>query len=289
MTVQLGGGPDRVVVDPEQGGRIASLVISGRERLLVAPSSGTVEPSLSWGSFLMAPFVGRLSEGVLAWDDRVVAIPLNHGRHAIHGTVYDVAWRIVAQTGNTVAMACEIDPRRWPFRGRVFQRISLTPGGLAMEASIEADEAMPAALGWHPWFARGRGRVRVGVAGDRVLRLTEELIPTGETDPVDARTDLREAPELGSRRLDDVYSEVRSPAELCWPDLRLEISFGPGVGAVVVYNHPEAVCVEPMTAWPDAIRLSQGGCPDTGLVMLAPGERLSAWTRWAWTAPSPSR
>jgi len=289
MTVQLGGGPDHVVIDPEQGGRIASLVIAGRERLLVTPSSGTVEPSLSWGSFLMAPFVGRLSEGVLAWDDRVIAIPVNHGRHAIHGTVFDVAWRVVAQTENTVAMACEIDPSRWPFRGRVFQRISTIPGGLAMEASIEADDAMPAALGWHPWFARGRRDVRVGVAGDRVLRLTEELIPTGDVDPVDARTDLRATPELGRRRLDDVYAAVRSPAELCWPDLRLEMAFGPEVGAVVVYAQPETVCLEPMTAWPDAIRLTQGGCLHTGQVLLGPGERLSAWTRWTWTPQEPRR
>jgi galactose mutarotase-like enzyme len=84
-----------------------------------------------------------------------------------------------------------------------------------------------------------------------------------------------------------VYSAVRSPAELCWPDLRLEMAFGPGVGAVVVYAHPEAVCLEPMTAWPDAIRLTQSGCPDTGLVLLGPGERLSAWTRWTWAQPAP--
>ena len=287
MTYQLGEGPDHVVIDPEQGGRIASLVIAGRERLLVTPHSGTVDPSLSWGSFLMAPFVGRLSEGMLAWNDRVIAIPTNHGRHAIHGTVFDVAWRVVARTETTVAIACEIDPARWPFRGRVRPRFSLSAGGLTMEATIEADEAMPAALGWHPWFVRGRDGVRVGVAGDRVLRLTEELIPTGETDPVDARTDLRSTPELGARKLDDVYSAVRSPAELCWPDLRLEIAFGPGVGAVVVYAHPEAVCLEPMTAWPDAIRLTQSGCPDTGLVLLGPGERLSAWTRWTWAQPAP--
>jgi aldose 1-epimerase len=289
MTVELGGGPDRVVVDPEQGGRVASLVIGDRERLLGGPRPGVVDPSLSWGSFLMAPFVGRLSEGLLAWNDRVIAIPANHGRHAIHGTVFDVAWGVVAQTENTVAMSCEIDQARWPFRGRVFQRISMTSGGLAMEAAIEADEAMPAALGWHPWFARGRESVRVGVAGDRVLRLNEELIPTGDADPVDARTDLREAPEMGARRLDDVYAGVRSPAELCWPDLRLQMAFGPQVGAVVVYNHPEAVCLEPMTAWPDAIRLTQGGCPDTGLVVLGPGQRLSAWTRWSWTVPAPAR
>jgi aldose 1-epimerase len=283
MIVTLGEGENHAAVDLARGGRVASLVIAGRERLRVEPQTGTVEPSLSWGSFLMAPFVGRLFEGILAWNDQVIAIPLNHGRHAIHGSVFDVPWRMVAQTAKTVAMVCEMDGARWPFRGRVFQRISLAPGGLSLEATIEADEPMPAALGWHPWFERGDGAVRVGVAGDRVLRLDEELIPTGELDPVDERTDLRATPEIGSRNIDDVYTPVASPAELCWPDLRLEIEFGPTVGSVVVYNHPEAVCVEPMTAWPDAIRLTQRGCQETGLVLLGAGERLSAWTRWNWS------
>ena len=287
MTVTLGDGANYAVVDVDQGGRIASLVVAGRERLRIEPQTGVVEPALSWGSFLMAPFVGRLSEGVLAWNDRVIGIPLNHGRHAIHGNVFDVPWRIVAQTDNTLALVCEMDQARWPFRGRVFQRISLGPRGLSLEATIEADEPMPAALGWHPWFARGDGQVRVGIAGDRVLRLTDELIPTGELEPVDARTDLRTAPDIGSRSVDDVYTSVVSPAVLCWPDLRLEIEFGPSVGAVVVYNHPEAVCVEPITAWPDAIRLTRIGCPDTGLALLGAGERLSAWTRWNWARISP--
>ena len=274
---------NRAVIDPDDGGRVASLVIAGRERLRVTPQTGVVEPALSWGSFLMAPFVGRLFEGALAWNDRVIDVPRNHGRHAIHGSVFDVPWRVIAQTANTVAMVCEMDRARWPFRGRVFQRISLGPGALALEATVEAHEPMPAALGWHPWFARGDGSVRVGVTADRVLQLTGDLIPTGELEAVDARTDLRDTPAIGSRKIDDVYTSVASPAELCWPDLRLEIEFGPSVGSVVVYNHPEAVCVEPITAWPDAIRLTQAGRPDTGLVLLGAGERLSAWTRWNWT------
>jgi aldose 1-epimerase len=284
MTVTLGEGENRAAIDPDDGGRVASLVIAGRERLRVTPQTGMVEPALSWGSFLMAPFVGRLFEGALAWNDHVIAVPRNHGRHAIHGSVFDVPWRVIAQTANTVALVCEMDRARWPFRGRVFQRISLGPGVLALEATIEADEPMPAALGWHPWFARGDGAVRVGVAADRVLQLTEDLIPTGELEAVDARTDLRDTPAIGSRKIDDVYTSVASPAELCWPDLRLEIEFGPSVGSVVVYNHPEAICVEPITAWPDAIRLTQAGRPDTGLVLLGAGERLTAWTRWNWTA-----
>ena len=288
MRVELTSGRDRAVVDPDLGGRVASVVVDGRELLLVEPLGGSaVEPALAWGSFLMAPFVGRLSGGRLTWDGRAIAVPLNHGHHAIHGTVFDAAWTVVSRTDTSVEMTCEFDPGRWPFRGRCLQRIALEDGALTMEATVEADEPMPAALGWHPWFVRGGHGVRVGVAGDHVLRLTEDLLPTGTVDSVDSRTDLRGAPEIGARNLDDVYASVQSPAKLCWPDLNLEISFGPSVGSVVVYAHPQAVCVEPITAWPDAVRLAQNGSSQTGLASLRAGERLTAWSRWAWTKTRP--
>ena len=48
---------------------------------------------------------------------------------------------------------CILD-ERWPFRGRVTQRFHLDPDGLELTLALEADEPMPATIGWHPWFRR---------------------------------------------------------------------------------------------------------------------------------------
>jgi galactose mutarotase-like enzyme len=76
---------------------------------------------------------------------------------------------------------------------------------------------------------------------------------------------------------------VESPVVVDWPDLKLVLAFERPVAAVVVNSHPQAVCIEPATAWPDSIRLAATGRNDTGLVSLAAGERLRASTSWSWT------
>jgi galactose mutarotase-like enzyme len=154
---------------------------------------------------------------------------------------------------------------------------------MTLEAEILAEEPMPAAIGWHPWLRTDGADLHVGVQSDSVLWLASDLIPTGELQAVDERTDLRARPSLAGRRLDDVFVSVDSPAVVDWPDLELVLAFERPVAAVVVFSHPQAVCIEPATAWPDSIRLVAAGRNDTGLVSLEAGGRLRASTSWSWT------
>jgi aldose 1-epimerase len=282
MIVRLGDEIDGCAVDTAAGGRLSSLVMAGGERLLVEPARG-IEPAIGWGCFVMAPFVGRVFEGKVRWGGRTAQLPLNNGRQAIHGAVFDVPWEVAAQTPESVTLACTFDPARWPFRGSMTQRVAIASGRLTLEAEILAQEPMPAAIGWHPWFRSDGADLRVGVQSDSVLRLAPDLIPTGELEPVHGRTDLRARPIMTGLRLDDVFVSVESPVVVDWPDLELLVAFERPVAAVVVCSHPQAVCVEPMTAWPDSIRLAATGRLDTGLVTLAAGERMQASTSWSWT------
>jgi aldose 1-epimerase len=282
VTIVLEAGPDRALIDPVAGGRLGSLVAGGRERLVDRPQPGAELPAISWGSFLMAPWAGRISNGRLAWGGEVVSLEPNLGGHAIHGVVFDVPWQLERQAGGTAELACEIDPRRWPFGGRVRQRYRLEPGRLRVEAEVTASRPMPAALGWHPWFSRAGDDVAVTVRADERLRLDPGLIPTGERVRVDGPDDLRSGPLLGSRRLDDVFIGVRGPASVRWPDLELVIEYEPPLTNVVVFTPPGSVCVEPQTAWPDAARLAGTGVAGTGLLELAPGSSLSASMTWRW-------
>ncbi|HEX8025738.1 MAG TPA: hypothetical protein VF484_06015, partial [Candidatus Limnocylindrales bacterium] len=75
-----------VIVDPEHGGRLASLVVGGRERLIGPPDPA--DGSVRWGSFLMAPWPGRLASGRLRWRGRTIQLERTFGRHAIHGLVH---------------------------------------------------------------------------------------------------------------------------------------------------------------------------------------------------------
>ena len=274
--IELRAGDARVTIDPIRGGRLASLVVGGRE-LLVGPHSPE-DRSIRWGCYLMAPWPGRLADGRFWWGGEVVQLPRTHGRHAIHGLVWALPWAVSQRDEGSAVLAIDLPPE-WPFGGRVEQRISLAPDHLQLRARITAGQAMPAALGWHPWFLR-RGDVRVRVDADGVLA-TRDALPTGAVLPLAGRLDLRAGPAVGRRRLDHAFVDGRSPAEIRWPDLDLSIDFTPTPATVVVYTPAHAVCVEPQTAWPNAFNLPPAA--GTWVVNLDPGESLDAALEMRWS------
>ncbi|HJW22489.1 MAG TPA: hypothetical protein VJ506_08690 [Candidatus Limnocylindrales bacterium] len=300
--LELAGEDARAVVDVDRGGRLASLEIRGCE-LLVLPSDGE-DRSIRWGSFLMAPWPGRLADGRLhrSWgrpDGRgrptdptqpvdPIQLPRNHGRHAIHGVVFDRAWRVEAVATDACELSIELDRSRWPFGGRVRQRLALVGRRLELSAEVEADEPMPAALGWHPWFRRSLqveddpGRVRLRLRADGVVE-RDRMIPTGRVRSPAGPADLADAPELGRRRLDDAFVGVTEAPVIDWPNLRLTLEIAPPLSVVTVYTPREALCVEPQTAWPNALGLPRPAGLAAGAFLVEPGRPLRAvWSmRWS--------
>jgi aldose 1-epimerase len=276
--IQLRNGPAALAIDPDHGGRLASLVIGNRE-LLVTHTEGT--GSIGWGCYLMAPWPGRLREGVLDWEGQRHQLRQTLGRHAIHGVVYDRPWTLDGTTDMEAELSCELEPAGWPLGGTARQRLRLAADSLTLEAEVLAKRSMPAALGWHPWFRRNDREVKIEIVADEVL-VTRELIPTGRRTVVRGMTDLRKGPAVGRRRLDHTYADVRSPAVIRWPDFELEISFEAPVSTVVVHTPSTGLCVEPQTAWPNAFDIDLRSVSGTGLTTLGPGERLQAWIRLGW-------
>ena len=278
--IHLEAGEAQATVDLAHGGRLASLAIRGRELLIgpPAPPDGTIR----WGLFLMAPWPGRLAEGRLRWEGRSIQLPRTHGRHAIHGLVHNRAWTPTRTSAGGIVMETDLVAAGWPFHGRVEQAISLEREALRLEAVIEAREAMPAALGWHPWFDRGESDPHVTVTSDRVLAM-RGMIPTGAQAAVAGHLDLRAGPPLGRRRLDDAYTGVRSPAVIGWPDLTIRLELDPILSTVVVHTPARAFCVAPQTAWPTALGHDAPLAARQGAVRLAAGERLAASVLLRWS------
>jgi aldose 1-epimerase len=233
----------------------------------------------------MAPWVGRLRDGVLRFRGETYRFERTLGRHAIHGLAYGARWDIEEQHAQSVVLTLDLDKAKWPLGGRLRQVIELTPGRMEFAAEILCTEhSMPAALGWHPWFLIAeRGAVKLQISADRMLVTDGELLPTGQLAPVKGDADLRDGPEVNKRSLDHVFVGV-GQATLRWPDVKLSISGGETVSVMTVCVRDGCVCVEPQTAWPDAPTLADRGVEGTGLVVLEPGERLAAKQVWLWQA-----
>src|SRR5258705_4199105 len=153
MGVRLAAGGVDLDLDPDHGGRIASLVVDGME-LLVTDAAGP----LDWGCYPMAPFAGRIRDGRFRWAGTEHQLARNLPPHAIHGTVYDRPWRVEHAEPTDAVLVTDLGDG-WPFEGRVVQRVRVSEGGLDLRLEIWAhDEAFPASCGWHPWWRRQLSR-----------------------------------------------------------------------------------------------------------------------------------
>ncbi|MFL5675216.1 MAG: aldose 1-epimerase [Chloroflexota bacterium] len=254
--LELSADGVEAVVDLTAGGRVASLIVAGRELLKT-----TGDGPIAWGSFPMAPYAGRVRDGVLRFDGVEHALPRRLPPHAIHGTVLDRRWTVLGEG----TIGTELGPE-WPFRGRAVQRFELAPDHLTCRLELHADEPMPASIGWHPYFARhleGPGApLELDLdAGAMLLR-----------DASGIATD--QAVEPGPGPWDDCFIELRRAPVLRWPGF-LELTVESDCPAWVIYTAPEdAICVEPQTAAPNAV--------NDHPTIVAPGEPLVAEMTRRW-------
>lgn len=278
MTGERSGEPGRVVleaddvrltVDPRVGGRLASLLVGGQE-LLVTDGDGP----MWWGCYPMAPFAGRIRDGRFRFRGRAYRLPLTMPPNAIHGTVLDRPWDVIGATVSRVELATDLG-RDWPFRGRVVQTIALVEGGLEATLDVQASEAMPVALGWHPWFRRsidGSAAQLEFEARSMYLRGPDGL-PTGAVAPPTPRP------------WDDAFTDIVTTPRLIWPgvltlDLRSTAPFW-----VVFDERDDAICVEPQTAPPDAFNLAAAIGVDPPVA--GPDRPASIAMAWRWTRLGP--
>jgi aldose 1-epimerase len=252
----------RIDVDLAVGGRVASFVVAGRELLV------TDDPNVfNWGCYAMVPFAGRLRNGRFEFGGQTWQLPLNMPPNAMHGVVHDRPWRQVDDRTIEVDLG-----NPWPFAGRVVHQFDLEPGRLTFRLELHAREAMPAALGWHPWFARRPVAIDAGAAPAGELELDFEAGSMYDRDAEGIPSGRLIAPK--PRPWDDCFTDVRRPPVLTWPGF-LELTIESDAPDWVVYDEPlHAICVEPETAAPDSLNRSP--------TVAAPGDPLVAEMTWRW-------
>lgn len=258
-------GRAAIEVHEDDGGRLASLRVDGRELLGASTPAPGLPAEIFSGSFVMAPFVGRLRGGRFTFAGREHAVPTNAGPHALHGLTVDRAWQ---RDGEDLVV--ELD-HRWPFGGTVRQSFDLRDDGLTVTASVANEQrSMPAVLGFHPWFARTAGGEDLVYEVDPGPRCVTDAdgIPTGELDS-----------SGGGRPWDDSFTGMRSAPVLRWGDLALTVGLT-GSHWIVCETMPGAVCVEPLTG-------PVAGLASGNAAVVEPGSPLVLQLDLAW-ATSPS-
>ena len=255
----LAGDGLEVEIAPVAGGRIARIRCDGIEQLVGHGDHDSVA-AISWGSYPMVPWCGRIRDGRFVFDGQAYELPRNLGGHAIHGVGYLLPWRVSEHSARHAVLELALpDDARWPFGGEARQKIALEGRRLTLELSVTAGaRAMPVTLGWHPWFRKP----------ERLEFRPEAMYPRDAGNiTLSPPGGLRPGP------WDDCFVN-RVPVVVHRGGQRIVLDSA--CSDWVVYDEPAfATCVEPQTAPPDGFNLS----PDC---RLEPGQTRTAMYTMEW-------
>lgn len=254
----LSKGNIEIEVAPGAGGRIALIRRGGVEQL--AGYSESNAAMIAWGCYPMLPWAGRVRGGKFEFDGRSFQLPLNMGAHAIHGLGFALPWEVGFHEGHVLELSLELpQDGSWPFGGRAHHRMELGDDSLLLTLSLQAGSlAMPATIGWHPWFRKPDD-----------LRFS----PTG----------LYPRDDEGIATL-PVVQPVPGPWDDCFVNAAVvaltrggqQMELTSDCTRWVVYDETAAAtCIEPQSGPPDAFNIEP--------FALGPGETLVRWFRMAWS------
>lgn len=274
-------GDDHIALEilPDVGGRIHRLRHDGRD-LIRTPSDVRrhLDDPWFWGSYPMAPWCNRVEPGRSSLAGHELDLPVNfRDGTSIHGQVAQAAWQHVED--GTFRVRAGGDGWPWPYE--VEQRFAVEGDVLRLDLDLTnlGDDAMPAGIGFHPWWVKP---LEVAFAAQRVHR--SNLATDPEPVPVDGPWDRRWLSVMPAD-LDATWVDIgEPPIRLAWPEANLAatITFDAPTRFVTAASPTEidAVAVEPQTHAPAAIRRLRNGEPG-GLRLLDPGETLALAVRIA--------
>jgi aldose 1-epimerase len=279
--MELAAGDYRLVLEPERGGSIARFDWRG-EPLLRPSRPGTV---LDVACFPLVPFSNRIAHGRFRAGGREIRLSPNlPGRdhpHPLHGFGWLAAWQVVERDATSALLEHRHgEGREWPWSYRARQRFELTPQGLAAAIEVQnlSASAMPAGLGFHPYFPR-RADTRYRGLHRGEWRVSADVLPLW-LDLRETAIDWWHGAPVGSRSVDTVYVGRVGPLEIAWPDRGIVLTIRPSdeLSFTVVYTPADAdsFCVEPVSHSIDAVNRAESAAE---LAWLARGETAGASMR----------
>ncbi|MEM8616001.1 MAG: aldose 1-epimerase [Pseudomonadota bacterium] len=294
MTLSLRRGDVQLNLLPDLGGCVGALSWKGQPILRPGTFSDDQWDARDMAAFPMAPFSGRIARGHFSFtiqeqdgaEARVrhIQLPPNMPPepHAIHGFGWQTAWdvedtdedrAVLIHRHGTAGDGLPKTGWPWPYTAR--QTFQVKDAGLRLDLSLtnESPSAMPAGMGWHPYFLSDGASIEC--ATQRIWRSGTDMIPAAP-DEVAPNEDLRTMRPVQDLHLDNAF-DVDSPLDqIAYENLLITMNSDPVFSKRVVFI-PEGAdffCLEPCSHAPDAHN-RLGGLKETGLVLLPPGETLS--------------
>lgn len=280
----------RVTLDPAQGAQLDRLewLHPARGWLALLEPRQAQDPArgpTQAGCFIMAPFANRIAAGRFRFDgiDHAIAVNLPQEDMAIHGSVRDKSWRLLAADQSQARLA--LDPchegechegacHHGPWHFSMELLVTLDAQGVTLEVQLTnlGRTTMPFGMGLHPWFPKTAGST-LAFASPHLLRRDPQGLPLAQTEACPA-FDPAAPQDLNQIAWVDGFCPdwPQRHARIVTPDVEIDLRAEGALRYLHVYvpDNLPVFCAEPVSHAPDAI--NRPAVPQMDL--LAPHESL---------------
>lgn len=268
---------------------------------------------------LLAPWANRLDEQAFYANGQRYAFDMAlgnvRGANPIHGLVlWTDSWKVmeIKADGSSAWVTSRLEfyrnplwTKQFPFAHTIEVTHRLQHGILQVSTRIHnlSAQPMPVAIGFHPYFQltdSPRDQWTISVGARTQWLLGSDLIPTGETQPIEKFFPHPASAPLKDYDLDHVFGDLvrgadgRATMSVKGKAQQVDVLLGPNYRAIVIYApKPSAgrdgspprsrnyICFEPMAAITDAMNLAHKGLYND-LQSVAPD---GIWEESFWIRP----
>ncbi len=286
--INLSAGDLRLVLDPETGGAIAGFNYRGIELLRpVADQRLGAQHGRAVAGYPLIPFANRVGGGRFSFGGQAFQLARNFGEdpNTIHGNAWMHPWMVAEAAPQQARLTLDFSPEgglaaQWPFAYRAEQAFTLSDDALRIELSVRNSDTrpFPAGIGLHPYVAR-TPEATLRFQADSVWTTGPDGLPA-EREAVRGQAEFDDERSLGTAAIDSCYAGWGGLAVVRLPEdgVSVVLSSSPPMDHLQLYTPPgrNYIGLEPVSNMPDAINRIDD-VADQGLVVLQPGQMLTAW------------
>ncbi len=263
-------------VDPDNGAAIRRFTRAGSDVMRPAPEG--VTDALMTANFPLVPWCNRIRNGEFVLEGHRVKMAGNHmgSPHTLHGHGWRAGWRVVEASPSRAVLGYHHVADTWPWDYESTLVYELRADGLRCFLSVKnlSRGAMPAGLGFHPYFNRTRNtRLKANVDG--VWISDDQILPRNWHAGVLRKDWVRGATLDHDKTIDNCYTGFTGKAEIFEGETlthTLRASSDCHWLHIFAPVSENFFCAEPVNHMPDPFNQ-----PNSGLKCIKTGEQALVW------------
>lgn len=274
---------------PAWGGRIVRLRAVAADTDILVPLEATGFDPIDWprgGAYPLVPYSNRIKNARLSFQGRRLTLPVHPkgAPHTLHGVGHTLRWQVAEATSDKVTIRAEYEGEQWPWPFRAEQSFRLDQATLTHSMSVTnlGMTAMPAGLGFHPYFRFDRtARASFGAVDKWIIGA--DYLPAGIRQPVGA-TVVLDAAACEAQEYVDYFSGWTGQAAISSDTGTVSLSATGELTHLVAFAPAGGryLCLEPVSHVANGFNLEAAGCTGTGTRVLRPGESFCASIDIGW-------